>query len=44
MSVKLDYLRNHLKKMLVNLQNYSKEQRVRFHQDLKVVEGRYQNG
>ncbi|GBP56911.1 hypothetical protein EVAR_33967_1 [Eumeta japonica] len=42
MSIKLHYLRNHLDKFLDNLGNYSKEQGERFHQDLKVMEERYQ--
>ncbi|GBP10723.1 hypothetical protein EVAR_6281_1 [Eumeta japonica] len=42
MSIKLHYLRNHLDKFLDNLGNYSEEQGERFHQDLKVMEERYQ--
>lgn len=42
MSIKLHYLRNHLDKFPDNLGNYSEEQGERFHQDLKVMEERYQ--
>ncbi|GBP60164.1 hypothetical protein EVAR_41854_1 [Eumeta japonica] len=42
MSIKLHYLRNHLDKFPDNLGNYSEEQGERFHQDLKVIEERYQ--
>ncbi|GBP23798.1 hypothetical protein EVAR_13756_1 [Eumeta japonica] len=42
MSIKLHYLRNHLDKFPDNLGNYSEEQGERFHQDLKMMEERYQ--
>lgn len=42
MSIKLHYLYNHLDKFPDNLGDYSEEQGERFHQDLKVMEERYQ--
>ena len=42
MSVKLHFLHSHLEHFLDNLGDYSEEQGERFHQDLKVMERRYQ--
>ena len=42
MSVKLHFLHSHLEYFPDNLGNYSEEQGERFHQDLKVMERRYQ--
>lgn len=42
MSIKVHYLDNHLDKFPENLGAYSEEQGERFHQDLKVMEDRYQ--
>lgn len=42
MSVKLHFLHSHLEYFPNNLGDYSEEQGERFHQDLKVMEKRYQ--
>ncbi|UYV67635.1 hypothetical protein LAZ67_5001413 [Cordylochernes scorpioides] len=43
MSIKVHYLHNHLDKFPDNLGAYSDEQGERFHQDMKVMEERYQD-
>ena len=42
MSVKLHFLHSHLEYFPDNLGYYSEEQGERFHQDLKIMERRYQ--
>ena len=42
MSIKLHYLHSHLDKFPDNLEDVSEEQGERFHQDIKVMENRYQ--
>ena len=42
MSIKLHYLHRHLVKFPDNLGDVSEEQGERFHQDIKVMEDRYQ--
>ncbi|UYV61800.1 hypothetical protein LAZ67_1006633 [Cordylochernes scorpioides] len=42
MSIKVHYLHSHLNKFPDNLAAYSDEQGERFHQDMKVMEERYQ--
>lgn len=42
MSIKLHFLHSHLDRFPNNLGDYSEEQGERFHQDLKVMEERYQ--
>ena len=42
MSIKLHYLHSHLDKFPDNLGDVSEEQGERFHQDIKVIEDRYQ--
>ncbi|UYV61799.1 hypothetical protein LAZ67_1006632 [Cordylochernes scorpioides] len=42
MSIKVLYLHSHLNKFPDNLGAYSDEQGERFHQDMKVMEDRYQ--
>ena len=41
-SIKVHYLHSHLSKFSANLGNVSEEQGERFHQDVKVMEERYQ--
>lgn len=41
-SIKLHFLHSHLNRFPENLGNYGEEQGERFHQDLKVMEERYQ--
>ena len=41
-SIKMHYLHSHLSKFSANLDNVSEEQKERFHQDVKVMEERYQ--
>ena len=42
MSIKVHYLHSHLSKFPANLGDVSEEQGERFHQDVKVMEERYQ--
>ncbi|KAI6650067.1 hypothetical protein LOD99_6282 [Oopsacas minuta] len=42
MSIKIHYLRDHLDRFPDNLGDMSEEQGERFHQDIKVMEQRYQ--
>ena len=42
MSIKVHYLLSHLSEFTENLSDVSEEQRKRFHQDIKVMEERYQ--
>ena len=42
MSLKLRFMDFHVEYCANNLRDYSKEQAVRFHQDMKVMEQRYQ--
>jgi len=42
MSIKVHYLHSHLDRFPKNLGNFSEEQGERFHQDLKIMEDRYQ--
>lgn len=42
MSIKLHFLHSHLDKFPKNLGDYSEEQGERFHQDIKIMEERYQ--
>ena len=42
MSIKLHYLHSHLDKFPDNVGTYSKEQGEQFHQDIKIMEERYQ--
>lgn len=42
MSIKVHYLHSHLDKFPDNLGDYSEEQGERFHQDIKIMEERYQ--
>ena len=42
MSITLQYLHNHLDRFADNLGDVSEEQGERFHQDIKVMEDRYQ--
>lgn len=42
MSIKVHYLHNHLDKFPANLGDFSEEQGERFHQDMRVMEERYQ--
>ena len=42
MSIKLHYLFSHLDRFPQNLGDFSDEQGERFHQDIKVMEDRYQ--
>jgi hypothetical protein len=44
MSIKVHYVYNNLDKFPENLGSYSEEQRERFHQDLKIMEARYNRG
>ena len=43
MSIKVHYLHSHLSGLLANLGDVSEEQGERFHQDVKVMEERYQS-
>ena len=43
MSIKLHYLHSHLNKFQDSLRDVSEEQGERFHQDIKVMEDRYQD-
>ena len=43
MSIKVHYLHSHLSEFPANLGDVSEEQGERFHQDVKVMEERYQN-
>ena len=42
MSIKVHFLDNHLERFPENLGDFSEEQGERFHQDIKVMEERYQ--
>ena len=42
MSIKVHFLHSHLIRFAYNLGHFSEEQGERFHQDLKVMEERYQ--
>ena len=42
MSIKLHYLHSHLDRFSENLGDLSEEQGERFHQDIKIMEERYQ--
>lgn len=42
MSIKLHYLHSHLDKFPGTIDDLSEEQRERFHQDIRIVEVRYQ--
>jgi hypothetical protein len=42
MSIKVHYLHSHLDRFPDNLGDFSEEQGERFHQDIKVMEERYQ--
>ena len=43
MSIKVHYLRSHLSEFPANFGDISEEQRERFHQDVKVMQERYQS-
>lgn len=42
MNLKLHYLHSHLDHFPENLEDYNEEQGQRFHQDISVMESRYQ--